>query len=174
MQPGERAPVERAEQVRDVGVEVGSVIGTPGGWGDREADGRVMISSISASIASSTASGSLRPSAATIFTPLSVHGLWLAETIAAGTPCRWARKATAGVGATPSDVTCAPSAAKPARQVGDDAGPRLARVAPDEELADAEHTRRRAPSATTSGGVRSVSALPRTPSVPNRSTARPG
>ena len=104
------------------------------------------------------------------FTPLSCHGLWLAEMIAAGAPARCARNAIAGVGATPSATTLAPSAREPAREVGFDPRARLARVAPDEERLGSEHPRRGPAERDDSGEVRSASASPRTPSVPNRST----
>ena len=65
---------------------------------------RRRATSSSASIAASASSASLRPSAPITFTPLSVHGLWLAETIAAGTPSRAAANAIAGVGSTPSET----------------------------------------------------------------------
>ena len=128
----------------------------------------------SASIAASTSTSSLRPPGPSSFTPLSLHGLWLADTIAAGSPARCARNATAGVEATPSERTSRTRAGEARREVGLDARAGLAGVAPDEERLRAHHARgRRDPNATTNGEVRSASASPRTPSVPKRSTLAP-
>ena len=124
----------------------------------------------------SSSSASLRPSRPTIFTPLSLHGLWLAETIAAGTPGAL-REERDRRRRTQHRATCtrAPSAAKPGVEVGLDARPRLACVAPDEERRPRRAPApRRARARRPDGDVRSVSASPRTPSVPNRSTRRAG
>ena len=96
------------------------------------------------------ACGRRRP---TTFTPLSVHGLWLAETIAAGHAARCGeerdRRASA---ATPSEHDATPFGAEPAASVGLDARTRLARVAPDERTRSAPSTRAAArPSAMTNG-----------------------
>ena len=70
---------------------------------------------ISASMASSVASGSLYPSGPKSLMPLSCQGLCEAEmTTPAENLCARARKATAGVGMTPALSTVAPPATRPA------------------------------------------------------------
>ncbi len=88
------------------GAEGGSVATAPGA---------VPASSESrmASSSSSTSSASLRPPAAKNFTPLSLHGLWDAESTAPGTPRCAHTQATAGVGTTPRLCGSAPPAASP-------------------------------------------------------------
>ena len=105
-----------------------------------------------ASIAASTSSGELAAAGARCsFTPLSVHGLWLAE-IDRG------RGAVAAARGTRSPASAArraarrrrPRAASPRSERGLDARARLARVAADDERARAPSTRAAArPSATT-------------------------
>ena len=140
------------------------------GRGRSGADARIVASSCS--MRASTSSGSLRPPGASSFTPLSDHGLWLAEITAAAAPSTCARNATPGVDSTPTAIDPRPFGARaPATSAASMRGARLAGVAPDDERRRGRAPRAAArPSAVTSSSVRSVSASPRTPSVPNRST----
>jgi hypothetical protein len=70
---------------------------------------------MSSSIRSSIASGSFIPSAEKNLMPLSSGGLWEAEITTPASAARWpVRKATAGVGTTPSRSTSAPAEQIPA------------------------------------------------------------
>src|SRR5262245_55920750 len=101
--------------------------------------------------------------------PLSPNGLCEAEITA---PASVAANATAGVGATPRSSIETPSLAKPAHNAACNIGPEI-RVSRPTAIVDAPSTRAAArPSASTSSGVRSTLATPRTPSVPNRSVTR--
>ena len=81
-------------------------------------------------MASSTASGSLKPSAPKSLMPLSCQGLCEAEmTTPAWKPCVRARNATAGVVTMPALSTCAPASRRPCCQRSRDPRPGLARVA---------------------------------------------
>ena len=101
------------------------------------------------------------------FTPLSAKELCEAEITAPAAPSATASHATAGVGATPRVVTCAPSAARPATSAASSSGPD-SRVSRPTTNRSAPSTRAAArPSASTTSGVRSRFATPRTPSVPN-------
>ena len=171
----ERAAVERARQVRDVLVGASIVVAADGrdvvGTGCRDERSRAR-----ASIAASTSSGSLRPPAARSLTPLSVHGLWLAEMTAAGrvVALREVRDAGRRQHADRDDArrlrAASPRQRAPPRCADPTRGCRGRR-----RTRSAPRTRAAArPSATTKSSVRSASASPRTPSVPNRSTAPRG
>ena len=100
----------------------------------------------SASIAASTSSGSLRPPGANSFTPLSVHGLWLAE-IDRGRRRRRAargtrRRASAARRATHAST---PFGREPGGERGLDARARLARVAADRRTRSGRSDPRRGP-----------------------------
>ena len=66
---------------------------------------------------------SLRPPGANSFTPLSSNRLWEAEMTAPAPPSVAANQATAGVGTTPNEVTCAPSDVSPATSADSTNGP---------------------------------------------------
>ena len=141
-------PSSVAEQVRDVRVDAAASAGVA-----RSADAAVERATPVAVERARLELGfdrglgrrraSLRPSAPMTFTPLSGHGLWLAETIAAGTPSRCGQERDRRAsGSTPSEHDVDALGREPGGQVGLDARARLARVAPDEERAGAEHPRR--------------------------------
>ena len=73
--------------------------------------------------ASSTSSVSFRPPGANSFTPLSSKRLCDAEITAPAACSSAASHATAGVGTTPSDVTCTPSDVSPATNADSSNGP---------------------------------------------------
>src|SRR4051794_27742720 len=100
--------------------------------------------------------------------PLSGKRLCEAEITTPGTSSCAAAHATAGVGTTPSVCTSTPSPARPDASAASSNGPEM-RVSRPMTTRSPPRTRAVArPSATTSSGVRSRLATPRTPSVPNR------
>src|SRR5215210_6899499 len=122
-----------------------------------------------ASSRASVSSDSLRPPAMKNFTPLSGKGLWEAEIMAAGRPSAADSQATPGVGSTPTSTTSAPSVARPADRAACSRGPEM-RVSRPTRNGPSPRTRAAArPRARTNSGVSSALAMPRTPSVPNRS-----
>ena len=80
-------------------------------------------SSSSRSTRRSRSSGIFRPPGAKNLMPLSTYGLWLAEITAAGASRVRARCAMAGVGTTPTSITFAPSAHRPATSAASTIGP---------------------------------------------------
>ena len=128
--------------------------------------------SISASSRASTSSLSLRPPAAKNLMPLSWKGLWEAEMTAAGWPSAAESQATPGVGSTPTSATRAPSAMSPADRAAWRSGPEIRVSRPIRKRSPARTRAAARPRATTTSGVRSALATPRTPSVPNRRDRR--
>ena len=122
----------------------------------------------SASMRSSTSSGSLRPPGANSLMPLSAKGLCEAEIIApAHRLGRGRRRPPPASGTTPRSSTSTPSAAKPAASAASSRGPEM-RVSRPTTTRSPPSTRAAArPRARVSSGVSSVLATPRTPSVPN-------
>src|SRR5262245_18104459 len=134
---------------------------------------RVWLSPISrdssASTLASTSSRSLRPPAAKNLMPLSGNGLCEADTTAAGASSCTDHHATSGVGATPSNVTSAPSDARPALSAASSSGPDRRVSRPTAKRSPPSTRAAARPSARASSGVSSALATPRTPSVPNLS-----
>src|SRR4051812_32057873 len=130
-------------------------------------------------MAASTASGSLWPPRLNSLMPLSGIGLWLAEIITPrSASARPVRKASAGVGSTPTRSTSAPADVSPATTAASSISP-LARgsrptTATGRCVASfAIKTRAAAPATwSASSGVRSAFARPLTPSVPKSDPTR--
>src|SRR5262245_5284983 len=116
---------------------------------------------------SSTSSGSFVPPRANSLMPLSRYGLWEAEIIAPSASRRDASNATVGVGTTPRRWTTTPSEASPATKAASSIAVDT-RVSPPTTASSPPSTRAAArPSSRANAAVRSVLAIPRTPSVPN-------
>src|SRR5437588_899967 len=133
------------------------------------------MQSSSLSRRSSTASSSLRPPAAKNLMPLSAYGLCDAEITAPGDASGAERHATSGVGATPSRATSTPSEDNPAARDASSIGPdrRVSRPTRNGVPGSASTRAAARPRASTSSGVSSTFATPRTPSVPNFSVREP-
>ena len=140
-QPVERAPVERGDEVRDVLVDAAIVAAiatrrpaAAGAVGERASRSSCFDRGLD--VVGQLAAAGARCS----FTPLSVHGLWLAE-IDRGRRRRRAARGTRppASAATPSDTTAAPSRREPAAQ-------RRPRCAGPTRACRARRRTRRAPS----------------------------
>ena len=176
VQPGERAALERAEQMRDVRVEIDGLgrrrrrdVGARldvGGGGRGSSRSQLGLDRRSRSRRRACGRRGRRASRRCRST-----GCGSPTRSRPGSPARCARNAIAGVDATPSDVTRAPSATKPRVRSASMRGPDSRVSRPTRNVVGADHPRRGpARARRPSGDVRSVSASPRTPSVPNRST----
>src|SRR5664280_29798 len=126
------------------------------------------IRSSSSSMADSISTPSLAPPAANTLMPLSANGLCDAEMTTAGTSRSADSQARAGVGRTPTSTTSAPSLARPADRAAWSIGPERRVSRPTRKVVAVMWRAMARPRASTSSGVRSTFATPRTPSVPNR------
>src|SRR5436189_721695 len=117
----------------------------------------------SASISSSAASVSLRPSRSKNLIPLYSGGLCEAET----TKPRSSRSsATAGVGSTPASTALPPASTTPRANASSSSGPDPRVSRPTKTRPPFDQSAAALPSRSTSSVVRSSPTTPRTPSVP--------
>ena len=126
-----------------------------------------------ASIAASVSSRSLRPPRSNSFTPLSLQRVVARRDHRPGGVGPGARDREPGVGSTPNEWASPPARVMPSTSAASSAGPdsRVSRPTRNGRPRRSARTAA-APSARRSAAVRSVSASPRTPSVPKREHAR--
>ena len=136
-------------------------------------------SSNNASMASSSESASLPPSAPKNFTPLSVAGLCEAlKTATALAPFSFPTMAAAPLGITPTDSTSNPADRIPEIRADSSTGPdsrvsRATRIFPFAFFSEKNFPAACPSAATNSGVMGSLPTLPRIPSVPNQRRRAP-